>query len=566
MAVDSDINIKNRAEQIKNEITAGSNTATRVGSWMRDSWDSMVFKLSGYATLSGFNSLATAFSNQASSNASAHNTFTTQIAALNSGLVNKLDITSYNDRFKGKYVSLAALNTAHPTANVGDYAQVDLGTGNDVINYNWDADDSAWVQGGGAATITNSDELIEGTTNLYFTPARAKSAVIDDVGVSATTTYSSNLLTSLIAAKQNELVSGTSIKTINGVSLLGSGNISVGTITGTGIVNKIAYFDATQNIVSSNTLFFDGNKLGVGVNSIAANIRHEIDLGITSSTSGIFGLRIGGTVTNTGANSPTGILINPTIEANDGNSILSAITISPTFNALGAGNSLNTRNAINVTSGRILLTTGFPLSSGFNGAALKVSAISSGLGNNAVAIGVNLSGNTDCGLLIDQAASNDYGSVRISTSVGNLVGYAISNNIATASTVFALKTQYTSIGTNHNASILTIFKNSTGNNINSEIITSLIANTAGSEITAHRFTTIGGGATAERMRIQTGVLIGQTAIDTAFLNIAASTTSRASLRIITGVAPTSPNDGDIWNDNTNLFIRIGGVTKTFNLT
>jgi hypothetical protein len=46
----------------------------------------------------------------------------------------------------------------------------------------------------------------------------------------------------------------------------------------------------------------------------------------------------------------------------------------------------------------------------------------------------------------------------------------------------------------------------------------------------------------------------------------ASTTARASLRVRAGVAPTSPNDGDIWHDNTNIYIRIGGVTRTFNLT
>lgn len=46
----------------------------------------------------------------------------------------------------------------------------------------------------------------------------------------------------------------------------------------------------------------------------------------------------------------------------------------------------------------------------------------------------------------------------------------------------------------------------------------------------------------------------------------ASTTARASMNIPSGVAPTSPVDGDIWFDGTNIFMRIGGVTKTFTLT
>jgi hypothetical protein len=55
------------------------------------------------------------------------------------------------------------------------------------------------------------------------------------------------------------------------------------------------------------------------------------------------------------------------------------------------------------------------------------------------------------------------------------------------------------------------------------------------------------------------------ATPTAILDLAASSTSRASLRIRSGTAPTSPNDGDIWQDGTNIKIHIGGVTRTFTL-
>lgn len=64
--------------------------------------------------------------------------------------------------------------------------------------------------------------------------------------------------------------------------------------------------------------------------------------------------------------------------------------------------------------------------------------------------------------------------------------------------------------------------------------------------------------------IQVGVA-ANTAIS-AVVDVAASTTARASLRIRTGAAPTSPNDGDIWQDNTNIYIRLNGVTKTFTVT
>jgi hypothetical protein len=52
---------------------------------------------------------------------------------------------------------------------------------------------------------------------------------------------------------------------------------------------------------------------------------------------------------------------------------------------------------------------------------------------------------------------------------------------------------------------------------------------------------------------------------TANVDIASSSTARASLRIRSGVAPTSPNDGDIWYDGTNVYMRVGTTTKTFTL-
>jgi len=52
---------------------------------------------------------------------------------------------------------------------------------------------------------------------------------------------------------------------------------------------------------------------------------------------------------------------------------------------------------------------------------------------------------------------------------------------------------------------------------------------------------------------------------TAQVDINGSSTTRASLRIRSGTAPTTPNDGDIWYDGTNLKMRVGAVTKTFTL-
>ncbi|WP_281225359.1 hypothetical protein [Flavobacterium aquiphilum] len=96
------------------------------------------------------------------------------------GLSTKLDASAYNDRFKGKYTSLGALETAYPTANAGDYAQVDSGSGSDVINYNYDIEDG-WIEGGSGSSATNTDALPEGSIHLYFEAARVLATVLSGI-------------------------------------------------------------------------------------------------------------------------------------------------------------------------------------------------------------------------------------------------------------------------------------------------------------------------------------------------------------------------------------------------
>ena len=53
---------------------------------------------------------------------------------------------------------------------------------------------------------------------------------------------------------------------------------------------------------------------------------------------------------------------------------------------------------------------------------------------------------------------------------------------------------------------------------------------------------------------------------TANWHVRASTSNIASLRIPHGVAPTNPNDGDIWTTTAGIFIRINGVTYKLDAT
>ena len=94
----------------------------------------------------------------------------------------KLNISDYNDRFKGVFLTLEALNLAHPTGIAGDSAQVNEVGVTDVINYSWDAEENIWVQSGASGSAaTNTDALPEGTSNLYFTTARVLSTFINGV-------------------------------------------------------------------------------------------------------------------------------------------------------------------------------------------------------------------------------------------------------------------------------------------------------------------------------------------------------------------------------------------------
>jgi len=193
-------------------------------------------------------------------------------------------LAGINDRFKGKYTSLAALETAVPTANAGDYAQVDTGGSNPVTNYNWDVEDG-WVVGStGGAPISNTDELPEGSTNLYFTGSRVLNTIL--AGLSLATnraiTAGDSILVAMgllqkqitdaltsIGGKQDTLVSGTNIKTVNGESLLGNGNVVISTPEPTHRENNTVLFDAdyitgvNASPRSGNILFdFTGAKRG----------------------------------------------------------------------------------------------------------------------------------------------------------------------------------------------------------------------------------------------------------------------------------------------------------------
>ena len=113
------------------------------------------------------------------------------------GQINGLAGTNY----RGTFISLAALQAAYPDADDGDEAIVDGGVGTDAQKYIWDSTDSLWIAGGGTGASTFAE--------LSGSP--------DD----------NPALLARFNTKQNLLQSGVNIKTVNGQSLLGGGNVVI---------------------------------------------------------------------------------------------------------------------------------------------------------------------------------------------------------------------------------------------------------------------------------------------------------------------------------------------------
>ena len=85
----------------------------------------------------------------------------------------KLDAVDYVQHFRGLFSSFVALTTALPVGLDGDYAHIDSGSGFDRMVAIWDGDDNAWLLKE-VNVSANTDELAEGTSNLYFKADRVR--------------------------------------------------------------------------------------------------------------------------------------------------------------------------------------------------------------------------------------------------------------------------------------------------------------------------------------------------------------------------------------------------------
>lgn len=107
------------------------------------------------------------------------------------------------------------------------------------------------------AIPTSTDGLAEGTSNLYFTAARVRSTLLTGLvaGANAVISATDTILQALaklqaqVTAKQDSLTSGVNIRSVNGLSLLGSGDLQIAG----GALSK-SYTSPQQTITSGGTL------------------------------------------------------------------------------------------------------------------------------------------------------------------------------------------------------------------------------------------------------------------------------------------------------------------------
>jgi len=153
--------------------------------------------------------------------------------------------------------------------------------------------------GGGSGSLTS----ISGGTGIIVSPnpITTTGTVSADLSVLMELTDTSLLnLTSRFNTKQNTLVSGTNIKTVNSNSLLGSGNISVGTLVAADTVSLSNRINTKLNSTDTASL---SNRINLKLNALdTASLSNRIDAkgtGTVTSVATGYGLS-GGTITTTG--------------------------------------------------------------------------------------------------------------------------------------------------------------------------------------------------------------------------------------------------------------------------
>jgi hypothetical protein len=406
-----------------------------------------------------------------------------------------------------------------------------------------------------------------GTQPFQWQHSKLKTSQVQNDST-VTGTNADDALEHLDSTKQATLVSGTNIKTVNSNSLLGAGNISVGTVTS----------------VAALTLGTTGTDL---TSTVA-----------TGTTTPVITLNV---PTASAAN--RGALSSTDWNTFNGKFTLPALTSGSVLFSNGTTIAQNNANFFwDNTNSRLGVGTATPLAKIDSTGTIRatgVSAISSGFG-------IELSYESTVGnIYVFNRATFAFGTLNLNDkariySNGNFgigtstdAGYKLDvNGTARVQNHFYQSSGFALISLGNTLNLRSSIAGGSGyiidvqsyNTLNSTNNEQGFANFLGT----YAPTSASGTPSFNALKVtptinQTGSANGITrglyinptltaAADFRAIEVAsgitilgAATTAKASLRIPSGTAPTSPVNGDIWFDGTDIKMRIGGVTKTFTL-
>ena len=207
-------------------------------------------------------------------------------------------------------------------------------------------------------------------------------------GTNIKTINSTSVLGSGDIAVQETLVSGTNIKTLNNTSLLGSGNITL-TANPSGVAGAIQFSNGSAFASDASNLFWDdtNNRLGVGTNTPTATT-HIKGSGSTSATTALL-------VQNSAGVASLQVLDDTSVFNNGKGAVASNTAFGNSAliaNTTGSGNTAYGVNALaaNTTGSDNTANGGNSLAlntSGSNNTAIGVQALFANSGANNTAIG-----------------------------------------------------------------------------------------------------------------------------------------------------------------------------------
>lgn len=171
-------------------------------------------------------------------------------------------------------LSLGTITTTSIPLNSSTGADVTLPSATTSLAGLQSAADKTKLDGvaAGATANANTDSLAEGATNKYFTEGRVRSTVLTGLSlltggvISAADSVLSALgklqkqisdAVTAIGGKQDTLVSGTNLKTVNGNSLLGSGDLAIS--SGSGALPVVQALSASRNMTLADINTFNVN-------------------------------------------------------------------------------------------------------------------------------------------------------------------------------------------------------------------------------------------------------------------------------------------------------------------